>query len=360
MKSQRMLLLSLVILALSSISLGMAETSVDLKKNMPTIAGAGVVSISNAILEAAIQTSTGASGVGTYTIRTGTNHPNPFQNVLYGGASLDPWSSYNTIKVYDTNREYVTTSRATITPDPGFLLVLLDSCNATIDIQTPTVVRIHWDTFEKIRIFQEVGVQGTTMANTKVYISVWINNFDNVAHYLGFRFLSDLMIDGWDGSWLRPSGTGPWLDAETIWAPPTFTFWQTTNYPLQPVFYIYGYYSPTPTELTFAYWQDSFKVAYLYTPSGKVIGSTVPSTGGAKDSAVLYYWGDAPIEVLPGGNTSVKQEIPPPVVPVGGVFVPVNKLGLLAPYIGLTSTTLVATVAAAVYVKRVKRRKEKQ
>jgi hypothetical protein len=46
--------------------------------------------------------------------------------------------------------------------------------------------------------------------------------------------------------------------------------------------------------------------------------------------------------------------------PVGGILIPVDKFGLLAPYIGLTSTILVATVATAVYVKRVKRKKEKQ
>jgi len=45
---------------------------------------------------------------------------------------------------------------------------------------------------------------------------------------------------------------------------------------------------------------------------------------------------------------------------VGGIVVPVDKFVLLAPYIGLASTILVATVATAIYVKRVKRRKEKQ
>jgi hypothetical protein len=45
---------------------------------------------------------------------------------------------------------------------------------------------------------------------------------------------------------------------------------------------------------------------------------------------------------------------------VGGVVIPIDKFGLLAPCIGLASTILVATVAAVVYVKRVKRRKEKQ
>jgi hypothetical protein len=45
---------------------------------------------------------------------------------------------------------------------------------------------------------------------------------------------------------------------------------------------------------------------------------------------------------------------------VGGIVVPVDKFGLLAPYIGLASTILVGAVATAIYAKRVKRRKEKQ
>jgi len=46
--------------------------------------------------------------------------------------------------------------------------------------------------------------------------------------------------------------------------------------------------------------------------------------------------------------------------PVGGIVIPIDKLALLAPYIGFASTVLVATAATAIYVKRVKRRKEKQ
>jgi hypothetical protein len=45
---------------------------------------------------------------------------------------------------------------------------------------------------------------------------------------------------------------------------------------------------------------------------------------------------------------------------VGGVVIPVDKFGLLSPFIGLASTIVVATVATTIYVKRVKRRKEKQ
>jgi hypothetical protein len=45
---------------------------------------------------------------------------------------------------------------------------------------------------------------------------------------------------------------------------------------------------------------------------------------------------------------------------VGGIIVPVDKFALLAPYIGLTSTVIVAAVVSVVYVKHVKHRKEKQ
>jgi len=47
-------------------------------------------------------------------------------------------------------------------------------------------------------------------------------------------------------------------------------------------------------------------------------------------------------------------------VGVGGIVVSVDKSSLLAPYIGLAATMIVATVAAAICVKRVKRREEKQ
>jgi hypothetical protein len=45
---------------------------------------------------------------------------------------------------------------------------------------------------------------------------------------------------------------------------------------------------------------------------------------------------------------------------VGGIVIPVDKFALLAPYIGLASTVTVAAVTTVIYVKRVKRRKEKQ
>jgi hypothetical protein len=49
-----------------------------------------------------------------------------------------------------------------------------------------------------------------------------------------------------------------------------------------------------------------------------------------------------------------------PAAAVGGIVAPVDKFGLLAPYISLGSTMMIGAVATVVYVERVKRRKEKQ
>ncbi|MEM2971281.1 MAG: LamG domain-containing protein [Candidatus Bathyarchaeia archaeon] len=47
-------------------------------------------------------------------------------------------------------------------------------------------------------------------------------------------------------------------------------------------------------------------------------------------------------------------------VGVGGYVIPVDKIGLLAPYIGLASTTVIAITATTIYIKRFKNKKQKQ
>jgi len=50
--------------------------------------------------------------------------------------------------------------------------------------------------------------------------------------------------------------------------------------------------------------------------------------------------------------------IPEEELAVGGFVVPVDKFALLAPYIGLASTILVATVATIIYIRRIKKREK--
>lgn len=64
-----------------------------------------------------------------------------------------------------------------------------------------------------------------------------------------------------------------------------------------------------------------------------------------------------------GGKThscSVQLTVNPPSPPVGGIWLSVDKFGLLAPYVGLASAIIVATAAIAICVKRVKSTKDKR
>jgi len=60
----------------------------------------------------------------------------------------------------------------------------------------------------------------------------------------------------------------------------------------------------------------------------------------------IYAWQGAPSTWAGGGDDLARY-----VIPVGGVWVPVDKFVLLAPYITLALTIILATVATAVFIK---------
>lgn len=64
------------------------------------------------------------------------------------------------------------------------------------------------------------------------------------------------------------------------------------------------------------------------------------------------------ISYLDDINRDLKYAYKEPPPAVGGIWIPVDKLGLLAPYIGLVSTIIVGMVATTIYAKRINRRKE--
>jgi hypothetical protein len=74
---------------------------------------------------------------------------------------------------------------------------------------------------------------------------------------------------------------------------------------------------------------------------------------------IWLFFGGSTVPTL-DRNTIGVAFAPLPSPPVGGKAFPINIPQLLAPYIGLASTILVATAATTIYVKHVKRRKKKQ
>jgi type II secretory pathway pseudopilin PulG len=83
------------------------------------------------------------------------------------------------------------------------------------------------------------------------------------------------------------------------------------------------------------------------------------STSGSLDGGHIYFnykiTGSGFISEDWVDHPSIKEE-----TYEGGVWVPVDKFGLLVPYVGVASTILIATVAVAIYARRVKHKKEKQ
>lgn len=272
----------------------------------------GTLTVGNNILNIHVENNLGSSGIGTYTITTGSVHPYPNRNVFYTypEGSANPWSSYNTIHVVDTMRDYVTTTRW-LDPDPGFTLVHLDNLSPIVTTPDPNTVMITWTTLENLQIIQVNEVLGTTLSDTRVRTTIRITNNDFVAHQVGVRFLWDLMIDGWDGAWIRPwidaTTPGTWLDTENEWISPTFQFWETSNMPVS-LFSVYGSVSQPvgatfPDRIVFAHWGSAYTKAYSYTPAGIVVGGTEPTIGGQYDSCMLYYWN--PTTINPGATKVV-------------------------------------------------------
>jgi hypothetical protein len=277
-----------------------------LDKTDPT--PSGTVTAGNNILDVYVEDQPFYYGIGTYTIGTGLNHPNPNENVFYGAPVL-PATTFSTIHVVDTMRDYAT-QRIYAVPDPGYSIEYLDDHNPST-FSTSTRVANFWTTIESLQIVQDVEVVGTTVTDTLVKVTVNVTNNDLFAHTVGVRYEWDLMIDGWDGAWIRPwtnaHTPGTWIDTETEWILPEFQFWETSNMPVS-LFSVYGSISSVPDatppdRLVYAHWESAFYTAYSFTPTGKVIGATEPSIGGQYDSCMLYYW--EPTTISPGETKTV-------------------------------------------------------
>jgi hypothetical protein len=183
------------------------------------------------------------------------------------------------------------------------------SITATEDDRKATCI---WSVPPGLVVTQVIEITGTTVYDTLVRISVKVFNQAEEALTVGVRQEWDIMIDGEDGSYLRPwSGLGAaqsWLDVEKQWNFPDFQFWETTNNTTEPLFSIYGsIYSPAdvspsptnPDKLIFASWGDCYDYAWTYVPTDQNIGG--------EDSAVLYYY--EPVELTPNSEREVTSYI---------------------------------------------------
>jgi len=281
---------------------------------VPSGTNEGTVTTGNAVYHISVRDVAGGGGIGTYTVGTAAGHPVPGQNVLYGGAAANPWSTYLTVKSYTTSTEYVATNSGP-TPSAGCTVVNLELSNTSVAL-IGAGVRTTWSVAvpDALDIVQDTNVEGTTLADSRVRVTTEVANRGDAPVRIGIRYEWDIMIDGRDGSWFAERNPdASWISAENQWSGLTFEHYETTDNPAAPVFTIFGTvngpvtFTPRPTPpdlLQFVAWGGVYGFAFDFTPTGRTIA------GAGLDSAVAYYWGNSEgnaRELLPGESISVTQ-----------------------------------------------------
>ena len=264
--------------------------------------------VSNGIYNLIVRDALYDSGVGTYTVATGAAHPNPGEDVFYCGSHQNPWTTYLTVRDYDTKIDYVSTTHY-VSTCCGFTVKHLDDYSPMVTVAGNEITTV-WDV-DGLVIEQVTEILGSTLADSKVKVQTTVaTKAGEAPHDIGIRYLWDIKIDGDDDTYYAPRNPdGAWLHAEEEWVDPAFESGEMVNNVSSPMFNIYGTvtgpasFSPAPTApdlLQYARWQKAFTNAFNYaiTPGAE-----------SYDSALVYYWGNTLANSIPvagnGGTESV-------------------------------------------------------
>ncbi|MGH7602304.1 MAG: hypothetical protein ACREOI_38550, partial [bacterium] len=196
----------------------------------------------HAMYEVIVESTIG-EGVGLYTVKTGRSHPlGPNRELLGGGSKGLTGTSYNTIRSYNTNTDYVQTEFAR--GESPFNTIWLDSLfisDTDIDTNYVAVIRNGDDTTgvairyllpnlmetpDNLRITQRIFVRGTNFDNSWVEITTIVANTGAQNAAIGIRYFWDMIVAGDDGPVLAIKA----LDAnfgqfESAFAPVDFAFY---------------------------------------------------------------------------------------------------------------------------------------
>lgn len=282
-----------------------------------------VVSAGNEFYRVFIENAAGSDALGEYTATTGPNHPaGPNLNVLFGDG--DPGTTFNTVRSFTTNTDYVQETGST-SSNP---IVLLSPFGVVTNIGT-TGFRTTYtlpgppSTPDALTIVQDLNVNGTTFANSTVAVTTTVTNNGASSVAIGIRYLWDFQIGKDDGpTFLQLNPFGTVLVDEAEFLLPSFESYRIQDNdvnPHPPTFDVFGTVNgpatvtPPPTApglLKFAWWETSVDTAFDYTVTPGLNIADVAD--GRNDSAVLCYFGrnanDA-IHIAAGGSATVSASL---------------------------------------------------
>lgn len=252
--------------------------------------------IGNSIYRVIIEDQKGQNGVGTYTVKTGPNHPaGPDLNVLYDGLN-----SYNTIRSTTSTTDYI---QINSTPSSTFRVVHLDDYG-TVQTIGATGVRITYTlpgsptTPDLFTIISEINVLGSTINDSSVEIRTTITNTGNTPLQIGVRYFWDYMIADDDGPTFQAlNPDGPVLTTEIDYNNPNFSQYRVVDNdvsPHPPTYFVYGFIknqrNSTPvTDIKYTEYEKAFDSAFDVDVDTTSDIATL--NRGANDSSVSIYFG---------------------------------------------------------------------
>lgn len=240
--------------------------------------------------------------IGTYSVSTGDNNPQPNENVLYEGA--DAQTSYLTVRDSTNPQNIIDYTSKNFNPNPPGQQNL-DDYNPVVTQMSPTMVNVTWNVDSGIRfnLTQIISLTGTTVDDSRVNVFTFIRNLDQVSGVYSIRYLWDVEISDNDGPEIATqSPDGPWLTNEQTWTAPTFNSWKATDNPTDPTLTLWGsVVSGQPSRLMFADYSDSSDAPFDYTTNP---AQQIADPYDNYDSAILYYWDSM---IIPSGGAMVRS-----------------------------------------------------
>jgi hypothetical protein len=310
--------LAFVLLALFCVAPAAWAQEVDEKQRMQQKPPPkSVLSTDNGIYEIFIEDAGGETG--QYTAATAQDFPDvgAGENVLYGGGSGFPGTSFNTVRSYTSETDYVFTDDG---PSSSFDVVEAASYGTVTSIadgfRTTYTLPGGSETSDALTIEQDLEVLGSTIDDSRVSVTTTVTNDGDAPVTIGIRYLWDFQISGDDGpTYQNISPNGSVLTTEESFSNPDFQSYKAEDNDLSdsPQFSVFGTVNgpssitPTPTSPDLVQntaWFDAVDTAFDYETTAN------QSTDG--DQASLIYWGDEEANAVtldPGESYTVSSSV---------------------------------------------------
>ena len=248
-------LLAVPLVALLLLSFGTVAAGAPDKSPRGEEPGDGAVTVlSNGIYKVSILNDM-SGDPGIFTVGTGSEHPVPEADMLYGGWEEYPATSYLSVWDYGSGVVYTSDSEfSSVEPAGSYAIAYMGAWGVEFE-SSRRQATTRWFPEGHIEVEQEVEVIGSSLSNSAVRVTTKVSNTSDHRREVGIRYFWDIMVADEDGVWYATRDPGSSFgQSERIYTRPTFDRFVATDYPDGPELLVFGsmkgpkgVFSPNPT-----------------------------------------------------------------------------------------------------------------